>query len=178
MLADQHLRRLLHRIAIECAKCPTDPPGFERRADRRLQEQIAVAAAGGAEACVEALVDRLAPLDRHIGRQVAIGAAHPGNCLPFHGRVDVDHLVDRVHPGVSAASTGDSDRDICELRQRLLDACLNRVVIGLTLPATVGAAAVGQAQCQPAHCGARRSGARPQCVAGSINRGRSACSAL
>ena len=78
VLADERLRGEPHRVAVERAKGPAGQAGLERRPHRRLEQQVDVAAADRAGARMKARRHEAAPLHGDVGRQVAVGAAHPG----------------------------------------------------------------------------------------------------
>ena len=102
---------------------------------------------------MEFRVDALAPLDGHVGRQVSIGAPHPGHLLSIDRSIEVHHLIERVHACIGAPGTGHGHRQIDELRERSLDTTLDRYRAGLALPAAIGPSPVGNAQRESIHPG-------------------------
>ena len=149
MLTHQVRRGGAHRGGVERAKAPADHPGLERRPHRRLEQQVDVASAARAVARMEGRRYRAAPLQRDVGRQETVGAAHPGKRLARHRRVDVHHLVEPMYAAVGAAGAMRRHRHVGERRQSLLEPVLHRLAVGLALPAVVGDAAVGDAQREP-----------------------------
>ena len=117
VLADQHAGSAAHGIDLQRVEHPAHQAGLERRPHRRLQQHVAVAPATCLVARMEVRRHRLAPLHRDVARQVAVGAAHPRERLALDRRVEVHHLVQRVHAGVGAAGTDGAHRRIGETRQ-------------------------------------------------------------
>ena len=104
---------------------------------------IAVAPPARAVAGVEVGADRPAPLHRDVARQVAVGAAHPGE------RLALDRRCRSAPPGSAHARRCRCGRRrrcatgaAAKARQRLLEPVLHRAAVGLRLPAVVGLPAV------------------------------------
>jgi hypothetical protein len=102
MLADQMPSGGAHRVEIEPVEHPSHQAALDRRPHRRIKQHIAVAPPARREAGVEVGWHRRTPLHRDVGRQVAVGAAHPRKGIALHRRIEVHHLVQRVHTGIGA----------------------------------------------------------------------------
>ena len=89
------------------------------------------------------------PLHRDVAWQKRIGAAHPRRQFALEQRVEMRHLHQRMHTGVSAAGTQGADRQIGKFRQCFFKLVLDGLAGELALPALVGTAAVTQAERQP-----------------------------
>jgi len=89
---------------------------------------------------------RLRPLHGDVRRQVAVGAAYPGEGLAPQVGIEVHHLHQAMHAGVGAAGAQGGDRDGGKLAERRFQPVLDGLARGLALPALVGGAEVAQAE--------------------------------
>lgn len=90
------------------------------------------------------------PLHSDVARQVAVGAAHPGGVRALQISVEMGHLHQSVHASIGPASAqqlwGVAGH---EPGQGDLQVILDGPTAGLTLPAVVVGAAVGDAERNP-----------------------------
>ena len=98
---------------------------------------------------------RRAPLRRDVGRQIAVGAAHPRKRVALHRRIEMHDLVQRMHASIGAAGTHGGDLCIGKGRQRAFQVVLHGVASRLALPALVRGPAVTHAQGPTARSGWR-----------------------
>lgn len=99
---------------------------------------------------MEAVGHGFGPLHGNIGRQVAVGAPHPGAFGAVDRRIEMGHLHQTMHTRIGAASAHHiGRRGGHEFTERTLQVILDGASAGLALPAVVGCAAVGDAERNP-----------------------------
>ena len=151
MLAGEVPGAEMHQPGIEAAMLPCRPSGKERGARAAVHDDVPVAAPPRQEPGVEVLIDESCPEHRHIGREIRIGAAHPGMGRAARSGVEVHDLTQRMHAGVGASGADHPHRRRRDPRQRPLDLALDRTPVGLALEAVEPAAVVFETE-RDAHC--------------------------
>ena len=145
VLADQVGGGAAHGLDLQRAERPAHRAPVDRRFDGRFDDDVGVTPTSGEVARMEVVCHWHTPLDRDVARQVAVGAADPGERVTGAVGVEVDDLIEAVDTGVGAASAHGLDGRHRELGERLFQVVLNRAAVWLALPAVVSGAAVGDA---------------------------------
>ena len=87
------------------------------------------------------------PAHRNRSREESVNTPHPGERLARDLGIKVHHLAERVHAGIGAAGAGRGQCALTELCQRLLQAVLHSLPMGLSLPALPRRTVVLKAEC-------------------------------
>ena len=87
------------------------------------------------------------PAHRNRSRKKSVDTPHPGKRLARDLGIKVHHLAERVHAGIGAAGAGRGQCALTELCQRLFQAVLHSLPMGLSLPALPRRTVVLKAEC-------------------------------
>ena len=103
MLAEQTLRGSLHRRYIQRRVKPARLAGMNGWARGTIDQQIAVAAPVRGKSRMEFVRHRMRPAHRNAVRQLGIHTAHPRGQRAFDLRIEMHHLLQRMHTGIGAS---------------------------------------------------------------------------
>ena len=147
MLPQEVLEGRRHQALIEPALVAVPAPGAEEQVgNRAVVEGVAVSAIAGGEAGVPAGGHLPGGPHPDAGGQAAIEGGCPALGWNRTGHIEMDHLAGRMHAAVGAAGGHRRGGPVgVELGNRPLQGLLDAGVVGLALPAAVGAAVVLQA---------------------------------
>ena len=147
MLPQEVLEGRRHQALIEPALVAVPAPGAEEQVgNRAVVEGVAVTAIAGGEAGVPAGGHLPGGPHPDAGGQAAIEGGCPALGWNRTGHIEMDHLAGRMHAAVGAAGGHRRGGPVgVELGNRPLQGLLDAGVVGLALPAAVGAAVVLQA---------------------------------
>lgn len=161
MLADQGLRRSAHALDIQWPVIPGNFMGQVSRPNGIVVDHIAIASGDRREARVKILWDDFSPGQTDVSGQVGIRAMHPVECRAVGIGFEMDDLTGGMYARIGTAGTKQIDRVIGDAAKgffyrflNAFDACL------LTLPATIGRAAIFDAGRHPGNNSGRPWGGR------------------
>ena len=165
--AEQMICRSLHLFDIECTEDPTGTPDQQRRTHGVVIQQVMIGARTGgkprmeilAVVAVNAEADIPGPAHRNRWRQIGIKAARPRKHVALQFGIEMDDLLQSVHPGVGAPGTGCQDLGLRELPQRCLQFILHRVARRLRLPTLPGGTVVLNSEGDAFHHNQKQTGA-------------------
>ena len=150
--AQERLHGLPHQVHVQRPEKETGAPFHQRRTRGVVIQHIMIGARAGAEAGVEEIVDGgiagQFPGPAHGDRfgQEGVDAAHPRVHVAVQFRIEMHHLLERMHARVRAAGAGGGQAHAGKLLQRVFQLVLHRLPIFLFLVSMPGRAVVLQAE--------------------------------
>ena len=132
---DQMSGGALHALVIQGPVNPDRAMTRYRRAGIAVENHIAIAAAGGREARVKFLIDRMGPVNADFRGKIDIASQHPISWCSQDVGIEMDYLAKTVDTGIRPARTMNPDQMVSHSRNRSLQALLDRIDAHLGLPA-------------------------------------------
>ena len=146
VLTQQQVGGLPHGGVVQRPEAPAYAPGFHAGAYGRLQQHIGIAPRTGRGPAMKVGAGADRPLHGNVTRQMGIGAAHPGVGRALAVGVKVNHLHQRMNPGIGAAGAQGGYRLRGEAGQGRFQLVLHGLATRLALPTLVVLAVIGKPQ--------------------------------
>ena len=137
VLADEAGTTRLHRRDIERRLHPSHTPSEQRGARAAVVDRVPVVATLRGEPCMEEISHGTGPDDAGLSTEVGVDTEHPSARTADDGRVEMDHLSERMHAGVGTPSAAQIDRMVSDVADRLRQLTLDGATTGLLLPAAI-----------------------------------------
>ncbi len=150
--ADQQRCGLDHRLDVERLADVPDAAAIEGGRSRAVEDAIEITSSQGGESRVELGLGEPGVDHRdRLRREMGVDRLHHHAGRPVPGKIDMNHLSQRVHAGIGAASRLNADRLTGKCQDRRLDRGLNGRLVRLGLEAAIGAAVVLERQSIAGH---------------------------
>ncbi len=131
MFPDQQSRRRAHRVQIQWRVVPTDLPLQYRRTHRTIQQQVSIATPRRGKSGVKIIRYLASPANGNRRWQIGIRASDPRRIRAHDLNVEMNYLIQSMHPGIGAAGADGSDRNGCNRGQGALEHILHGVPMRL-----------------------------------------------